>query len=328
MNTNYGFGEFASVADLVAKECLRLKPREELLLVTDSRASRKLVDAVGFAARAAGAIVQEISYDYTGWGVEPPRCVAAAMAAADVVFSLSQLCHERAVHQARRAGTRVMCALVSEDTFLRLVPVDYPKMRATAQSLGRIFARGRKCRVTCPLGTDLTLELCDRLPVIVTGTCHEPGTWEFLPPGTVAVAPREGSARGTVVISGSADPLGLLDGPIQGRFEGGYLRSADAIRQGARDASRWWEALSAPRDPNMFNLAEFGIGINPRARLGGDLGEDERIAGQVHLGLGNSLALGGEVEASGHYDAMVLNPTVTVDGATVVDGGRLVGLEL
>jgi len=42
--------------------------------------------------------------------------------------------------------------------------------------------------------------------------------------------------------------------------------------------------------------------------------EDEKVAGTVHLALGNSASFGGEVDVPIHLDGVITNPTVVVDG--------------
>ncbi len=54
---------------------------------------------------------------------------------------------------------------------------------------------------------------------------------------------------------------------------------------------------------------------------------DEGVDGTVHLGVGTSANLGGDITAKTHFDAIIRSPTVwiddevvVVDGAVIVDG--------
>ena len=54
--------------------------------------------------------------------------------------------------------------------------------------------------------------------------------------------------------------------------------------------------------------------MNPHARLTGEMLEDEGVIGTIHIGIGTSHTLGGEVVAPTHYDLLMWEPTIWVDG--------------
>ena len=66
--------------------------------------------------------------------------------------------------------------------------------------------------------------------------------------------------------------------------------------------------------PLARNLAELGIGINPKARLIGNVLEDEKVGGTVHVALGDNSTFGGDVVAGIHLDGIITRPKVFVDG--------------
>ena len=53
------------------------------------------------------------------------------------------------------------------------------------------------------------------------------------------------------------------------------------------------------------NLAELGIGTNDKATLTGNVLEDEKILGTVHVAFGASIAIGGTVSVPIHLDCVV-----------------------
>jgi leucyl aminopeptidase (aminopeptidase T) len=53
--------------------------------------------------------------------------------------------------------------------------------------------------------------------------------------------------------------------------------------------------------------------------------EDEKVAGTVHVALGNNVGMGGTVDVPIHLDGVIRRPTLRVDGQVVVDDGKLVG---
>ncbi len=70
------------------------------------------------------------------------------------------------------------------------------------------------------------------------------------------------------------------------------------------------------------NLAELGVGTNDRARLTGNVLEDEKILGTVHVAFGASAGIGGTVSVPIHLDVVVLDPTLRIDDHVVVEAGR------
>jgi leucyl aminopeptidase (aminopeptidase T) len=72
------------------------------------------------------------------------------------------------------------------------------------------------------------------------------------------------------------------------------------------------------------NLAELGVGTNDRARLTGNVLEDEKILGTVHVAFGASAGIGGKVSVPIHLDVVVVDASLEVDGQAVLDNGRYV----
>jgi leucyl aminopeptidase (aminopeptidase T) len=71
------------------------------------------------------------------------------------------------------------------------------------------------------------------------------------------------------------------------------------------------------------NVAELGIGTNEKAKLTGNILEDEKILGTCHVAFGASAAIGGRIQVPVHLDCVVLKPTVALDGEPIVRDGEL-----
>ena len=65
----------------------------------------------------------------------------------------------------------------------------------------------------------------------------------------------------------------------------------------------------------------YGIGTNPFLKISGNLLEDEKVKGTIHLAFGNSASMGGNNDVPVHIDGMVRNPDVFVDGIQVMHKG-------
>ena len=66
------------------------------------------------------------------------------------------------------------------------------------------------------------------------------------------------------------------------------------------------------------------MGTNDRAQLTGNILEDEKILGTVHVAFGASAGIGGTVSVPIHLDVVILDASLEVDGQTVLDHGRYV----
>ncbi|MFC1958639.1 aminopeptidase, partial [Chloroflexota bacterium] len=79
-----------------------------------------------------------------------------------------------------------------------------------------------------------------------------------------------------------------------------------------------------PLGDSAKNIAELAIGTNRKARLGVTIRETKKAWGTVHVALGDSRSLGGKVESPLHMDMIFREPTLTVDGQTIVKEGQIV----
>ena len=102
------------------------------------------------------------------------------------------------------------------------------------------------------------------------------------------------------------------------------------VLTGGRQADKLAEILAAYKDPQMYMVAEFGIGLNPCAKLTGcSYLADESALGTVHFGFGTNLSQGGNRNAAAHFDAIIISPSIEIDGARVMkDGAFTIPLDL
>jgi len=78
-------------------------------------------------------------------------------------------------------------------------------------------------------------------------------------------------------------------------------------------------------------MAHVCYGVNPGAKLTGNIVEDERVWGCTEWGIGyvGQMLTGGEpIPAPSHTDGICLNTSVWLDGKKVFDKGRVVQPEL
>ncbi len=305
----------------VVRECMSVSPGEEVLVVcnpaTEEIGALMRIEAQGDGATATLAVMSERE---TAAG-EPPDVVAAAMAEADVVLAptVQSISHTDARRRASEAGVRIgSLPGVTEDMLTRLMTSDLSEVRRRGWALSSILNGGAEARITCRHGSDLRLGLEGRLSIVDAGELGNRSAFGNLPCGEAFIAPVEGTAEGTLVVDGSIAEVGLLDTPTSLTIHAGHLTATTGSDGGAL-----LELLSAHGEDGT-NVAELGIGTNEEALLTGNILEDEKILGTCHVAFGASAAIGGTVQVPVHLDCVVLEPTIEIDGETIVSGGDLI----
>jgi leucyl aminopeptidase (aminopeptidase T) len=71
-------------------------------------------------------------------------------------------------------------------------------------------------------------------------------------------------------------------------------------------------------------VAEFGFGTNYKAQLCGEILEDEKVFGTIHIAFGNNVSMGGNITVASHLDGLIKNPDVYFDNVAVMKKGKLV----
>jgi leucyl aminopeptidase (aminopeptidase T) len=289
-----------------------------VLVITDANL-RALGEALRDEAAAAGGdAVLAVMDERESHGTEPPRMLAAALAACDVFIAPTSrsLSHTTARKRASEAGARgATMPGVTEPMLARVMAVDFAAMVARSRAVAAVLSEGKTAHVTCPLGTDLMLDLRGRDAIADDGDLTGRGAFGNLPCGEGFIAPAGG--EGTAVVASLAS-LGLSEEPATLTLRDGHLVAAEGGL-----GPEFMARLTIHGDKGT-NLAELGVGTNDRAILTGNILEDEKILGTVHIAFGASAGIGGNVSVPIHLDSVVLDATLEVDGVPVLDTGRFV----
>jgi leucyl aminopeptidase (aminopeptidase T) len=300
--------------------CMGVKKREVVLIITDPE-RRNIAESLFAANKDVGANVMIIQMEpRTRHGEEPPRIIADAMKKADVIFAPTtfSLSHTQARKKASRSGARIasMPGITTEMMSTGGMTADFNKMARTIKRLSKIVKNTKSAHITTEAGTDLKLSLEGRKWITDdTGICYKKGSFTNLPAGEIFIAPKEGTANGTLVIDGAFQEK--LDTPARIVIKNGA--AVDIIR-----ALKVRNILDEVGKKGR-NVAEFGIGMNPAAKIIGNVLEDEKKLGTIHIAFGDNSPYGGNVKCGVHIDGIILKPTVVLDDKkTILDKGELV----
>ncbi|CCO07935.1 aminopeptidase [Desulforamulus hydrothermalis] len=309
-------------ARVALEVCLGVKKGEQVLVVADRdtrTVGRALWEqAVSLEAEAVWLEMLPRSVN----GQEPPAAVAAAMKQADIVVAATSksISHTRTRRKANQSGARVPSLPgITGEILARTMTADYQKISELSSRVAELLSKSNQARIITPAGTDLTMSLRGRAAHADTGLLQGKGMFGNLPAGEAYIAPLEGTANGTLVIDGAMAGVGMLKGEIiRITVQNGY---AVGIQGG--QGAKILEDLLKPLGKEAGNIAELGVGTNDKAIITGNVLEDEKVLGTVHVALGNSISFGGTVDVPIHLDGILLKPTLMLDGQIILQEGNM-----
>tara|TARA_B100000767_G_scaffold274758_1_gene308792 strand:+ start:6028 stop:7206 length:1179 start_codon:yes stop_codon:yes gene_type:complete len=318
-------------AQTVIKTCMDIRRGENVLIVCDPTTGdigQALHEAANERSDRVLLIVMPKARHH---GEEPPPPVANLMRQQQVVIAPTRysLTHTRAIRQSLRGGARVatMPGMTNEMFSRGGMSADFSLIKQKISDLGSYFRRRRIVKVTSEQGTDVTFEVGWReWKLDDNGICNRPKMLTNLPAGKAFIMPREGTMNGTVVIDGSWES-NLVDEPITFVIENGMVMDvkggtiAATIRQEFGEAAK---RLRAKERENVWTVAEFGFGMNPQARLSGNVLEDEKRLGTCYFSVGDNTALGGTSSVGIHIPGVLKNPSVWLDDTLFISKGEFV----
>lgn len=312
-------------AILVDKCAGGVKEGENVVIVTDT-GKLWLADLLARVAFERGCeVVVCVMTPRRAHGEDPPTPIVSAMLSADVIFAPTTFSLTRAESTKKAAENRAkVVSLPAYEPSMLIsggLQADFKAQSEMVDKVATILDRGKTALLTTTLGTNLTMELGGRRANRGDGFCASPGTISGPPNIEANISPLEGTAQGTIVadLSITIPEIGLLSEPVRLTVKDGFVED---IGNGMK-AKILKKVLKDAKDPNVYNIAELGIGLNPEAKVCGMMLEDEGAMGAVHIGLGDNHTSGGKTKAAMHIDLIMSDATLRIDGKTVIKDGRM-----
>jgi len=304
-----------------------ISPGQEVLITVDTAADRRVAQATAAAVYTVAGIPTVVSYPTLAEPMQDvPAPVMGAAVAADVWinYSVAYPLYSKAYHQAVDAGcVYVELTGMDVDMLVRTIGrVDYAAMQEMATRLYVMSQAAEQVRVTCDLGTDLTMTIDPAGDPFFEEPPSEGGYAQMLGGQSGYGAHRE-SYQGVLVYDGTIWPpasIGLLAEPMRLIIEDGYVTRIEGGRQ-ARAYETWLAGFDHPAARLMDHAC---YGFNPGVTdPTGRILEDERVFGCMQFGLG-ATGMGSPI----HSDGVTLSPSVWLDDVQIQDNGRYVHPEL
>ena len=306
------------------KNCMALKPFESLLVITDKKElgiGRLFLEEAQKITKNVLLIKIPVASVH---GEEPSDEVAREMLKYDVILmpTTKSLSHTTARKFATEHGARIASMPgVNLDMIKRSFRADYKKITERTSKIENAIRNAQIVKITTKKGTDITVKPNIKLECRDQGLYCNKGDWGNLPAGEMCFLPLENYTNGVFVVDAAMAGLKkeLVKSPIKITVKDGYAITIE----GKKEAVELKKLLKGFNDLRVYNIAEVGIGTNDKARVTGNVLEDEKVLGTVHIALGNNISYKGTVDAPCHLDGVFKKPTIFTDSKMIMKDGML-----
>lgn len=295
------------------KVILDVKPGEKVLIVTD-KPKMDIGKAFEAASKNIGATVMTYVLPEEKRPIrEMPADLEAAVPGNDVIIN---------AFSGKAEETPFRIALIKKEIATKArvghapgisvemmtkgpMTVDYESVAKNIHHMIDLFNDAKTIHITAPAGTDLTMDVEDR--GFETDVKIKAGTFGNLPAGELWCGPIENGANGIIMCDGSIGDLGNVKKVLKMTVKKGKLVG---IESEDKELENKVKVLTAV-DGMASVIGELGIGLNPGARLTGNLLEDEKAGETAHIAFGNNEEMiGGKNTSKTHRDFLFNKPTI------------------
>lgn len=205
--------------------------------------------------------------------------------------------------------------------------VDYAKVQEISKKVYDIVHKARFIKVATPGGTDFTTEFHPDWKWIISDGNITGEKWMNLPDGEVFTCAYK-IPEGRIVVDGVlgdyfCEAYGILEKtPVTLDIKDGRVTHLTCDNKALLDdLTRYIH-----QDEHADRIGEFAIGTNIGLdRLVGNLLQDEKFPG-IHIAIGHGYPekTGSPWESNAHVDGVMKDPTIIVDGKTIMEKGTFI----
>tara|TARA_B100001113_G_C21089240_1_gene613563 strand:+ start:293 stop:1372 length:1080 start_codon:yes stop_codon:yes gene_type:complete len=315
---------------IVCNICMEIRRHESVLIIADSSTIEIGQSLHSVASKISHRVLLVVMPMTKHHGEEPPETVAEIMRHQNVIIAPTRfsITHTKACFLACKEGARVatMPNINLEMYTKGAITADFTEIKKDITRISDKLKRRRIVNVSAINGTDVSFEIDHKKWIKEdSGICNRPGMVTNLPAGKIFVMPKEGTMNGTIVIDGSFDSA-LISEPLTMKVEDGFVveleggEQADAIRKTFESAA---SKLKSKDMKNVWNVAQFGFGINPKAKIVGNVLEDEKALGSCYFAIGDNTSIGGNIKSGILISGVIKLPNVSVDTLKLMKEGNL-----
>jgi 2,5-dihydroxypyridine 5,6-dioxygenase len=257
--------------------------------------------------------------------------VVSALAASTLVVdcTVEGLMHAPELPAILKGGARVIYVSNEHpEALARLVPQD--GLEPLVKDHVKRLRAAKNMHITSPAGTDLAIRLEGAMCGGNWGYTARPGTMTHWPGGLALAFPAARCVNGTLVLAAGDVNLTFkryVERPVTLRIENDYVTRIEG--EGV-DAELMRSYIAAWGERDAYAVSHVGWGLNAAARWDSMALYDKRDFNGTELRAfaGNFLYSTGANEVAGrytrgHFDLPLKGCTVALDGAIVIEAGRL-----
>jgi len=297
------------------RDNIRLKRGEKVVLITDRRAD-PIYSALKQASVELGGVVREQRIRAGRQHSAPIPEAREALLWADVVLAPvdSSITHSHETVEAMKKGLRgASMPGIYPALFAKALSVDAGRVDKANEKITKALKGAGEVRITSPSGSDFALCVKGRKVGDNGSDLSGKGSVTNIPFGEVFVAPVETKGKGRIVFDSWKAPrkgsVWIKGGRIV-KWDAGARKYADYLKKAGRCG---------------LVIAELGFGTNPAFKKPiGNVLQDEKIWGSVHMAFGQNVSMGGKNKCGVHEDVIIMKPTVRVDGRPVLAEGKMI----
>lgn len=313
---------------MILKDIVRPARKDKILFITDTIKKDLAISLFDYFVSKGHLCDLVIMLPTEIDGSEPSEVVALACKKATVILGLTNrsITHTTPLQKAKFGNNAkvVTFPAVTEEMLQRCIFVDYKKMKNLTIKFKTLISNKKNIHITSDAGTDLYLSTEGFEANPQYGEARY-GMHMNLPDGECSVGVKD--ANGILVVDGSMPPrqstkwgkIGLIKTPIEIGIKKGFAHKIS----GGQEARVLSNILKAHGN-SAYKVAELGMGANPKAKLTGNVTEDEKILGTVHIALGNNTSFGGNNYSKLHLDGVVKSPSLKVGKKILLKNGKVV----
>jgi 2,5-dihydroxypyridine 5,6-dioxygenase len=325
-----------------------VKPGVLVAALSEGEMRQDYAQATMIATRELGGEAFHINLPVRGSGkfmttgktpLEGNRPVVETLMQADLVMDFVGLLFSREQNEMLASGTRIL--MVTEPLHVLKALAPSKDLRRRVEYAGKLLEKAKELRFTSPHGADVTYKL-NQYPVLTEyGYTDTPGRWDHWGCGFLLTSGDDHGVDGTVVLApGDISQVfqTYFTSPVTLTIEKGYVTD---IAGDGLDANLLRGYMESFNDERAYAVSHIGWGLNEKAtwhnlattrnaRSPAMNGNPERginslgFYGNVLFSLGPNTEVGGDNDTACHIDLPMRGCSLWLDGAPIVDAGKIV----
>lgn len=313
----------------ILSNCANIKKKDKLLILYDKN-SKALANCFLKNRNNISKISKKFEVkNLKNHGQELDQKTSNEMKNFSLILSICQysLAHTKARINASKINSRFLSLpgynfkMINDDS----LKINFKKYFKETKRITNKFSNGKKIKIFSDNGTNIELDISKRNGNCCPGFVLKKGDLGSPPDIETNISPNEKKSNGRLVIDGSIThpTLGKLKKKDEVVFiiKNGLIKSFECKNDIIKNKIKklFFTKVSSKRRV----LAECGIGLNPKAKLSGNMLTDEGSRGLVHLGFGSNFTVGGENKINFHIDCVIKKPTLYIDKNKIVSNGKI-----